>query len=68
MQAKHRGRTGARRVIVFRVMAPACRILIVDDDANIPASLSEALVAHGALVEAADDGVSALSLTLPSSR
>jgi CheY-like chemotaxis protein len=49
-------------------MAPACRILIVDDDANIPASLSEALVAHGALVEAADDGVTALSLTLPSSR
>jgi len=38
------------------------RILIVDDDANIRASLSEALAEHGALVEVADDGVTALPL------
>ena len=38
------------------------RILIVDDDANIRASLSEALAEHGAVVEVADDGVTALPL------
>ena len=38
------------------------RILIVDDDASIRASLSEALAEHGAQVEVADDGVTALSM------
>jgi len=38
------------------------RILIVDDDANIRASLSEALAEHGAQVEVADDGSTALAL------
>jgi DNA-binding NtrC family response regulator len=38
------------------------RILIVDDDANIRASLSEALIEHGAVVEVADDGLTALAL------
>ena len=40
----------------------ARRILIIDDDANIRASLSEALAENGALVEVADDGVTALPL------
>jgi DNA-binding NtrC family response regulator len=43
-------------------MAPPRRILIVDDDANIRASLSEALAEQGAQVEVADDGVTALPL------
>ena len=38
------------------------RILIIDDDAAIRASLSEALAEHGATVEVADDGVTALPL------
>src|SRR6478672_5618726 len=38
------------------------RILIIDDDSNIRTSLSEALAEQGALVEAADDGVTALPL------
>jgi two-component system response regulator HydG len=38
------------------------RILIVDDDANIRASLSEALIEHGAVVEVADDGLTALAM------
>ena len=43
-------------------MATHGRILIVDDDASIRASLSDALVEHGATVESADDGVTALPL------
>jgi two-component system, NtrC family, response regulator HydG len=43
-----------------RFMSP--RILIVDDDASIRASLSEALIEHGAQVEIADDGTAALGL------
>jgi DNA-binding NtrC family response regulator len=38
------------------------RILIVDDDADIRASLSEALAERGAMVETAEDGVTALPL------
>jgi two-component system response regulator HydG len=38
------------------------RILIIDDDSNIRTSLSEALAEQGALVEAADDGMTALPL------
>jgi CheY-like chemotaxis protein len=38
------------------------RNLIVDDDAHVRASLSEALAEHGAVVEVADDGATALPL------
>jgi len=38
------------------------RILIIDDDADIRASLGEALAEHGAEVQVADDGLTALPL------
>jgi DNA-binding NtrC family response regulator len=44
------------------LLAMTHRILIVDDDADIRASLSEALAEHGADVQVADDGLTALPL------